>query len=81
MPLWADCRQNDHSRAQVRADRRHTALADRIIWAYEHGITQAGWTSFFMLQAIAMVGMRTAVIGTRVLLARRDNPSMKPEAA
>ena len=42
-------------------------LRQLFIWAYEQGITQNGWTAFFMLQAVVMVGLRTLVTGVRVL--------------
>ncbi len=43
-------------------------LRQLFIWAYQNGITEQGWTAFFMLQAIVMVGIRTAIVGARVLL-------------
>lgn len=46
-------------------------LRQIFIWSFEHGITEAGWTAAFMLQALAMVGVRTAVMIGRVLVARR----------
>ena len=38
--------------------------------AYQHGITELGWTDFFLLQALAMVGIRTLITVGRVLAAR-----------
>lgn len=43
-------------------------LRDLFIWAYQHGITEAGWTAFFMLQALAMVAIRTAIVAGRAYL-------------
>jgi hypothetical protein len=48
-------------------------LRQTFIWAYEHGITELGWTAFFMVQAIAMVGLRTAIVGLRALSLRRES--------
>lgn len=42
------------------------------IWAYEHGISEAGWTAAFMLQAIAMVGVRTLTVVGRAMLSGRQ---------
>ena len=51
-------------------------LRQLFIWTYQHGITQTGWTAFLMLQAIAMVGLRTVVVWARIALVgafyRRD---------
>ena len=44
-------------------------LRDLFVWAYQHGITEAGWTAAFMLQALAMVGIRTVVIAARAFAA------------
>ena len=39
------------------------------IFSYQHGITgAAAWTAFFILQAILMVGVRTAVVAGRAYL-------------
>jgi hypothetical protein len=48
-------------------------LRGLFIWAYQHGITEAGWIAMFMLSAIAMVGLRTLIVGARVLSAARAN--------
>lgn len=45
-------------------------LRDVFIWAYQHGITQAGWTAFFILQALVMVGLRTGVVAARAFAGR-----------
>jgi len=47
------------------------ALRQVFVWSFEHGITEAGWTAAFMLQALAMVGLRTVVMIGRVLATRR----------
>jgi hypothetical protein len=41
-------------------------------WGYEHGITEAGWTAAFFMQAIAMVGLRAVVVAVRALSAMRQ---------
>jgi hypothetical protein len=53
------------------ATNRPATLSQLFTYAYQHGITAEGWTAFFMLQAIVMVGVRTAVVGARVLMTRR----------
>ncbi|HEX2681945.1 MAG TPA: hypothetical protein VHQ03_11695 [Candidatus Dormibacteraeota bacterium] len=47
------------------------SLRQVFIWSFDHGITEAGWTAAFMLQALAMVGLRTVVMIGRVLAMRR----------
>lgn len=42
-------------------------LRDLFIWTYQHGITESGWTAALILQAIAMVGLRTVVVAVRAL--------------
>jgi hypothetical protein len=49
-----------------------STFRDLFIWAFQHGITEEGWTDFFLLQALAMVGVRTLVTVGRVLLAPRQ---------
>jgi hypothetical protein len=56
-------------------------LRQLFVYADQHGITEAGWIAFFMVQAIVMVGARTAVVGARVLLSRRPSESPEAEAA
>jgi hypothetical protein len=36
-------------------------------WAFQHGVTEAGWIALFMFSAIVMIGLRTLIVGTRVL--------------
>lgn len=46
-------------------------LRQLFVWAYEHGITETGWVAALMLQAIAMVGVRTiAILGRSIVMAR-----------
>ena len=46
-------------------------LRQLFVWTYEHGITETGWVAALMLQAIAMVGVRTlAILGRSVMVAR-----------
>ncbi len=52
------------------AENSPSTLRDLFVWAFEHGITQEGWTAFFMLQALVMVGLRTAITAGRVLVTR-----------
>jgi len=46
-------------------------LRDLFVWSFQHGITQAGWTAAFILQALAMVGVRTIVVLARAMVAGR----------
>ena len=52
----------------VIAQNRPSTFRDLFVWAYQHGITELGWTDFFLLQALAMVGVRTLLVAARVLL-------------
>jgi hypothetical protein len=46
------------------------------VFSYQHQITgEAAWTSFFVLQAIFMVGVRAAYVGTRALMAGFQVPT------
>jgi len=63
------------------AENSPATLRDLLVYAYQHGITVDGWTAFFMLQAIAMVGVRTAYVGARVLMLRRSPGTLAAEAA
>lgn len=44
-------------------------LRDLFVWSFQHGITEVGWTAALMLQAIAMVGVRTIVVVGRAMKA------------
>jgi hypothetical protein len=46
------------------------------IFSYQHQLTEAGWVAFFVLQAIAMVAVRTLVVGARVLGSLRVAPAI-----
>ncbi|MHB8590149.1 MAG: hypothetical protein ACYDA0_15095 [Candidatus Dormibacteraceae bacterium] len=54
-------------------------LRQLFIYAYQHGITVEGWTAFFMLQAIAMVGVRTLLVGARALVVGRSAVALETE--
>lgn len=46
-------------------------------FSYQFGITgAAAWTAFFILQAVLMVGVRTAVVAGRAYLAPRIKPQL-----
>ena len=47
-------------------------LRSLFIWSYQHGITELGWTAAFFAQAIAMVGLRTAIVAARALVLQRQ---------
>jgi len=47
-------------------------LGDLFVWTFQHGITEAGWTAAFMLQAIGMVGVRTIAVLARAMVAGRS---------
>lgn len=47
-------------------------LRNLFVWTFQHGITEAGWTAAFMLQAIAMVGVRTVVVLARAMVSGRS---------
>jgi hypothetical protein len=64
----------------VTAQNSPSTLRDLFVWAYRHGITEQGWTDFFLLQALAMVGVRTLITGARVLLAAHGSGSTQPGA-
>ena len=51
-------------------------LRDLFIWTSEHGITETGWTAAFILQALAMVGLRTVVVALRAFQASRQLPAV-----
>lgn len=51
-------------------------LRQLFVWAYQHGITEAGWTAAFMLQALAMVGVRTLLVAGRAFTTRRPLASL-----
>ena len=55
-------------------------LRDVFVWAYQHGITQSGWTAFFLLQALAMVLVRSAIVASRAYLTARPVPAVEVEA-
>ena len=52
------------------------SLRQLFIWTYEHGITEAGWVAALMLQAIAMVGVRTLVVLGRAVQVGRRLPAL-----
>jgi|SRR5579859_135558 len=56
-------------------------LRQLLVYAFQHGLTETGWTAFFILQAIAMVGVRTAVVGAKVLLLPSARGAAEPQAA
>lgn len=46
------------------------------VFSYQHQITgEAAWTTFFVLQAILMVGVRAAFVGVRALMAAAEMPA------
>jgi hypothetical protein len=62
------------------AENSPSTFRDLFIWAFQHGITQEGWTDFFLLQALAMVGVRTVITAIRVLLVRSAGGSAQGTA-